>query len=205
MEICYNEFMNELREIVANNLVELRKKNRLTQSELAIKLNYSDKSISKWENSNSLPGIEILYELCNLYNVSLDYLTSAHNGEELPKENSQKRGKNKQIISLLSVSLVWILSTFLFVILNIVTGNFFWLIYIWALPISSIVLLVFNSIWGLRKYTFFIITLLVWTLILALYLTILLCLEKNLWLIFVIGVPAEIAILLWARLEKPHQ
>jgi transcriptional regulator with XRE-family HTH domain len=52
--------MRDVRQIIADNLIELRKVNKLTQLELAEKLNYSDKAISKWERGESLPDVEIL-------------------------------------------------------------------------------------------------------------------------------------------------
>ncbi|MFQ8954332.1 MAG: helix-turn-helix domain-containing protein [Oscillospiraceae bacterium] len=53
--------MEKLNFIIAKNLSELRRKNKLTQLEVAEKLNYSDKAVSKWEQGESLPGIEVLY------------------------------------------------------------------------------------------------------------------------------------------------
>ena len=65
--------MEKLNFIIAKNLSELRRKNKLTQLEVAEKLNYSDKAVSKWEQGESLPGIEVLYKLAKLYGVSMDY------------------------------------------------------------------------------------------------------------------------------------
>ena len=53
----------ELKDIVAKNLVELRKIFGFTQLEIAEKLNYSDKAISKWERGESLPDVETLKKL----------------------------------------------------------------------------------------------------------------------------------------------
>ena len=55
--------MEKLNFIIAKNLSELRRKNKLTQLEVAEKLNYSDKAVSKWEQGESLPGIEVLYKI----------------------------------------------------------------------------------------------------------------------------------------------
>ena len=55
--------MDNLNYIVSKNLSDLRKRNGLTQAELAEKLNYSDKAVSKWEKGESLPGVEVLYKL----------------------------------------------------------------------------------------------------------------------------------------------
>ena len=49
--------MEKLNFIIAKNLSELRRKNKLTQLEVAEKLNYSDKAVSKWEQGEALPGI----------------------------------------------------------------------------------------------------------------------------------------------------
>ena len=51
---------NELKKIVTENLIYYRKINKLTQLQLAEKLNYSDKAISKWERGESLPDLYIL-------------------------------------------------------------------------------------------------------------------------------------------------
>ena len=49
--------MSEVKQIIGANLTELRKKKHLTQAELASKLNYSDKAISKWEHGDAVPSI----------------------------------------------------------------------------------------------------------------------------------------------------
>ena len=66
--------MEEVKDIVAKNIHELRKKNNMTQLELAEKLNYSDKTVSKWEKGENSPDITFLVEIANIFGVSLDYL-----------------------------------------------------------------------------------------------------------------------------------
>ena len=56
--------MENIKETIAKNLVELRKSHKLTQSALAEKLNYSDKAISRWEHAETLPDIETLCKVC---------------------------------------------------------------------------------------------------------------------------------------------
>lgn len=104
--------MENLKNILAQNLVKLRKASNMTQSELAEKLSYSDKAVSKWERGESLPDIEILYEISKLYNVTIDELLS----EEV-KINHTKKLKTKMrfIISLISSLLVWLIATIVFV------------------------------------------------------------------------------------------
>ena len=59
-----------------NKYKELRKKNGLTQTELANKLNLNQTTVGKWENDNLnvLPDYQTLLELSKLYGVSTDYL-----------------------------------------------------------------------------------------------------------------------------------
>ena len=67
--------MQELKNIIAKNIQECRNACGLTQLELAEKLNYSDKAVSKWERGESLPDISVLKKMSEIFGVSLDYLT----------------------------------------------------------------------------------------------------------------------------------
>ena len=77
--------MDTLEEIVAYNLTELRKNARLTQAELAEKLNYSDKSVSKWERGEALPDLKVLTRLAELFGVSVDYFVTKDAGKQKKK------------------------------------------------------------------------------------------------------------------------
>ena len=120
--------------------------------------------------------------------------------DRLPISPVADRRRRRLIIALLSVSLVWLLATAVFVFMTFspVKGPM-WLSFIWAVPASLVVALVFNSIWGVRRQNYLYISLLMWTLLGAVYLT---CLPYNLWLLFVIGVPGQVIILLWAGMQK---
>ena len=186
--------MENLKNILAQNLVKLRKASNMTQSELAEKLSYSDKAVSKWERGESLPDIEILYEISKLYNVTIDELLS----EEV-KINHTKKLKTKMrfIISLISSLLVWLIATIVFVFLVWLNPDKErqWLVFIYAIPVSSIVVLVFNSIWGNKMLNCLIVSVLMWTIILSIFLTV----PKfdNSYLIFFIAIPVQIIILCW--------
>ena len=65
--------MEDIKNIVAKNITELRLLNNMTQMELAEKLNYSDKTISKWERAESTPDISVLVEIANLLFRSVQY------------------------------------------------------------------------------------------------------------------------------------
>lgn len=196
--------MVDLKPVIAKNIIYLRKAKNWTQTELAQKLNYSDKAVSKWEREESIPDVTVLKEIANLFDVTVDYLLEAEHTKAAPAAVPKQRRRNRLIIALLSASSVFLVATVLFVfsgLLPIPLSQPIWMIYVYALPVALVVLLVFNSIWGKRAVNFLIITLLVWGVLLAVYLSVHI---DNIWLIFVIGIPAQVIILLSARL-KPAQ
>ena len=66
----------DIKLIIANNIAKFRKEAKLTQAELAEKLNYSDKAISKWERGESLPDVIILNQIAQVFGITLDSLVS---------------------------------------------------------------------------------------------------------------------------------
>ena len=66
-----------------NRLKQLRIKKNIKQQDLAKALNVTKQSVSNWENGKRLPNIEILIQLADFYNCSLDYLV----GRELKEDN----------------------------------------------------------------------------------------------------------------------
>ena len=70
--------MDELKNIVASNLIELRVASGMTQSQLAEKINYSDKSVSKWERAEAIPDVAVLKNIAEVFGVTVDYLITTH-------------------------------------------------------------------------------------------------------------------------------
>jgi len=182
--------------IIANNLIELRKAHNFTQLDVAEKLNYTDKSVSKWELGEITPSIEVLCQIADLYGNTLEDLISEKNVLEPHRE--KKREINRAIITCLAVSIVWMLACIAFVYAKISYDTVIWPIFIWAIPVSCIVALVFNSIWGSAKIGFWIISILIWTLLAAVYLQFI---GSNWWPIFMLGIPGQIAVILWSKLK----
>ena len=196
--------MKELNSIIAKNLIDLRKRRQWTQAELAEKLNYSDKAVSKWEKGDALPDIQTLYNLAAIYEVTLNDLTSVTKIKD-SKHIDRIDRNNKIIITSLSVLTVWIVATIVFVYAQITESMNLWTLFIWAIPVSSIILLVFNGIWGKRKYAFIIISVLFWGIILSIYLQTFESSSKNIWPLFILGAPLQIATVLWSQLKRPHR
>lgn len=197
--------MEDINKVIGKNLLILRKRAKLTQVELADKFKYSDKTISKWETGESLPSIEILHELAQFYNVTLNDLVSK---EPIPNETENKKSTNKPfptklVITLLAVSAVWLCATVLFVCFNIVLDVNYGMVFFWAVPVSCIVLIVFNSIWGKNKLLFPILTVLIWTTLACIHVQLI---KYQLWVIYILGVPLQVAVTLWGALltKKPN-
>lgn len=197
--------MQELKLIIAKNIQKLRQEKGMTQLELAEKLNYSDKSVSKWERGESLPDIVVLKSVADLFEVTLDYLVEEEHKEKPVTGEMMNRNyrRNCYIITGTSIFIVALMATLIYVILAMIFPgkSYPWLCYAYAVPAALIVWLVFNSIWFNPRKNFLIVSLLVWSLLLALYLTFSM-LGFRIWPLFLIGVPAQIIIWIWSGLKK---
>lgn len=197
--------MEDLKQIIAKNISELRKEKGLTQFELAEQLHYSDKAISKWERAESLPEITVLKELADIFEVKVDYLLQQEHekNDNNFKQISKRNTRNRKLITCISIMLVWFVATLAFVNVDIIFDPSFihYMFYIYAVPASIIVWLVFNTLWFNKRLNFFIISTLIWSVLASLFLTIMLTLNFNIWLIFLIGIPGQIIVLLWAGIK----
>ena len=188
----------QLTRAVAENIAALRASRKMTQLELGEALNYSDKAISKWERAEAVPDAYVLSDMASIFDVSVDWILTKHEKSELPPRRSDHVARVRRAVTTLSFFGVWTLATLIFVTLAIVDIRE-WQVFIYTIPISLIVLIVFNSMWGRPRRNYLIITVLVWTLLLAIFLTVDLPLK---WMLFLLGIPAEIIIFLWSRLSK---
>ena len=197
--------MEDTKSIVAKNISELRLLNNMTQIELGERLNYSDKTISKWERGESSPDISVLVEIADLFGVSLDYLVRAENLDRTVKENKISQTRyNRKVIAYISESIVWFAVILAFILTSLITSEatFQWLYFVYALPVALIIKLVFNSIWFNPQNNYFIISALVWSILAAIHITFL-YFKINVALIYLLGIVAQITIILWSFLKKP--
>lgn len=184
--------MDELRKAVAANIAALRTNAKITQAELAEKLGYSDKSISKWERGESVPDVYVLKNIADIFDVTVDYILVSHQLNEKVATKKETARRNHMLISSISIIGVLLLATVAFTAVWSATQQAMWIIFIDSLPVCFIVLLVLNSLWFKKRNNLFIISLLIWSLLLGLYLTLLVAGVGNYWLVFVIGIPAQI-------------
>ena len=78
--------MNQIK--IGKFIAECRKKNNLTQMQLAEKLGITDRAVSKWETGKSLPDASIMLDLCKELNITVNDLLS---GEVVTMENYQEK------------------------------------------------------------------------------------------------------------------
>lgn len=202
---------NRVKAIVAKNLTELRKSRGLTQSELAEKLKYSDKTVSKWETGDSLPDISVLTELAALYGITLDDLVHENAAVKIAdkaEEAKAAEGRERVIILCLTVAVVFLVASLVFVYLKLRADINYWQAFLWAFPASCVVLLYLGrrsagppwiSDRSYKIYKTVILSLLCWTFLLALYFQFF---GYQLWLIFIVGIPVEVIIWLGSKLNR---
>lgn len=200
--------MQDIKPIVAKHIAQLRMAGGMTQSQLAEKLNYSDKAVSKWERGESLPDVAVLTQIADLFGVTLDYLVRGEQpaqaekpsceGEKLPSHKKH----NQSVITCMGILVVWLVAALIFIIIHMtpVNDRVEVLIFIYAVPATVIVWLVFNSVWFNRRRNFLIISLLMWSVLLTTFLT-LLAIGVNVWLVFLLGIPGQFIIFMWSKLR----
>ena len=199
--------MNDIKSIVAKNISELRQSNNMTQLELAEKINYSDKAISKWERAESSPDISVLVDIAAVFGVTVDYLVKADHTETRVKESEvTKRQYNRKPIAYIAESGAWLVAIVAFIITTLIVKGmtFQFLYFVYALPIVLIVKLVFNSIWFNPRNNYYIISVMMWSILAAVHIT---CLYfgLNVALIYLLGVAGQIGIVLWSLICKPKK
>ncbi len=190
--------MEESKKIVAENIIRLRTSLGLTQAQLGEQLNYSDKSVSKWERGESVPDVFVLKQIADMAGVTVDYLVNAHSPDEVIEPENKKAHYSRRFIALTVIAGIWALAVLLFVILWIL-GIISWIVFVGAIPISLITLLVLNSVWGNRWNNVYIISALVWSIIALVYLS---ALDQNWWQLFLLGIPAQIIIIFAFSIKK---
>ncbi len=188
--------MENLNLVIAKNICEYRKKCNLTQSELANLLNFSDKSVSKWERGESIPDINVLMKMCKIFGININDLTSEHKSYKL----TSFLKRNRILIPIISAGLVWLVATIIFVSLLLFAPNVSkkWLCFIFAIPLSSIILLIFSWIWGKRWMRLLFESIITWTTLLCICLSV----SKNVWYLMLIGIPVQVLAVLWYFMRR---
>lgn len=185
----------DYKQIIAKNLVYYRKANGITQYELAEKLNYSDKNVSKWERGESYPDIITLKNIADLYGINVnDFFRGKQNRYRL------RRFRRRFITVLLSIAAVWLVATAIYVPLMIGSNGRFensWLTFVWASVPTCLIAYIFAIIYKQRFAVLISASALIWAALACIYVTTFLyAFNEYLYLIFIIGVPIEVIAIL---------
>ena len=204
----------ELKIRVGANIARLRKSRGLTQAELAERINYSDKAVSKWERAESLPDVLTLICLAEQLGTDMNTLTGLQpaNPEpvSIPEPASvpeqppvkKKPTADRGVIQKLSSILVWVVALFLYMVLDEFGVKNLWLLFVVAIPANAIVLLSLRSAWKLYGMNRFLISVIMWGFLLVIYLLLLLTAKVNVWKILPMGLLGQAAIILWFKMFR---
>ncbi len=198
-----------LRDTLSENLIHYRKQSGRTQAELAAMLNYSDKSVSKWERGEGVPDVIVLSTLAEFYKISVSDLLTPRGAEpaasEFPEEPAAPARRTRRVRSLktrilvpvLSVGIVWLFSTFLYFLLKVIFPSLHAAlpVFTWCIPATFIVLTVFSAIWWNAPLRFVCISGIVWSVALCFYLTF--RNQPYMSLIFAVAGVMEVLVILW--------
>jgi len=189
----------ELKRVIADNLIYYRKMNNLTQAKLAELLNYSDKAVSKWERADGVPDIFILTKLAQLYHVSVNDLLT-----KKKKRRQVSFFRNRLVISLLSVGVNWLTFIVAFAILKMIEINihahwdsWLWILFIYPILASFIISLVFAKLWGKRWMRFFLVSGIVFSSGLVIFSHLMIAKVDYSWIIWTICAAVEVLVILW--------
>lgn len=210
----------ELKSRVGASIARLRRERGLTQAELAERINYSDKAVSKWERAESLPDVLTLISLAEQLDTDLNTLTGM-NAEprsetasepepapELPKPQKpakKHRTADRGVIQQLSSVLVWVVALFLYMVLDAFGVKNLWMLFVVAVPANAIVLLSLRSAWKLYGMNRILISVILWGTLLTIYLLLLVVGRVNVWRILPMGLLGQIAIILWFKMFRPEK
>ena len=189
---------------IGSNIAACRRQCNMTQAELAQKINYSDKAVSKWERGESIPDVMTLAQLAELFGVGLDALVGdsqpAVSADSLP---SLRRRVDKRVIQMLVSILVWFVALFVYVVLSSMDIPKSWIGFIYAIPANAIVLLSLRSAWRMYNRNKLLVSMIVWGSLLSFYMTMLVFTGFNIWKLFLLGLAGQAAVLLWFRMFRP--
>ena len=201
--------LSELKLISASNIIRLRTEAGMTQAELGAKLNYSDKTISKWERGEAIPDAYVLTQLAAMFGVTVDYLLSSHDAWDAPQEEAEEedtaaadQAYSTSVITALAVVSVWTACLIAFVVLWLAKGLIWWTMFAIALPVSLLVLVVLMSVFKKERYLQFAIAGFVFSLFVMLYFVIP---NYKPWQLFLISVPAVTIVFLACNSRRRPQ
>ena len=178
-----------LRKTIAENLAYCRRAYGLTQAALASTLNYSDKSVSKWERGEGLPDVSVLVMLAEYYGITVNDLVMprVEEPEDSTEQSPDAEGdkavstetasvlslRTRILVPVLSIGLLWLAATIGVFLIKVIRPNFEYshFLFLYAIPGSLIVATVFACLWWTHLLRFICVSGIIWSVAVCLYLT----------------------------------
>lgn len=194
----------DLNTILSENLAYYRKLMGLTQIQLAEELNYSDKSISKWERGEGTPDVLVLKNLANFYGITVDDFFKEEKKDI--SQNISRLPRKKMYIAILSIALAWVVAAITFFSITLsVDWEYVWLVFLYAVVVSSILGVIWSSIYHSKRWQLVTISLLIWSSAISIHLTLLLLTSLNasdLPFIYIVAATIQILFVIWFCFKK---
>jgi hypothetical protein len=143
----------------------------------------------------------VLYELAELFSVTVDYFLHSHTEEEKKPKLESAKNRLRLVITLTSCLSTYFIATVVFFILaNLYPdAEGLWRIFILPLPVISVISIIFSSIWLRGKLPLLIsVSALLWTAMLSIFIFLAGIIKA--WFLFIIAVPLQVIILFWMSL-----
>ena len=190
----------EIKLQIGANIALYRKEQGLTQAELAQRLNYTDKAVSKWERGESVPDVLTITQIAGQFGISVDELIYGPDAASRPVP--AKRRSSKRAIQILVSMLVWFVALFIYVMVDSYSQPYGWLAFFAAAPVNAIVLLSLRSAWHKYNWNLYLVSIIMWGCLVLLHVVLLVSSGVNVWRIFLLGVLGQGAIILCFRLFR---
>lgn len=213
---------DELKLKIGGNITLLRKRLGMTQAELASRLSYSDKAVSKWERGESVPDVLTLAQIAKEFDVTVNDLVYGPENlpvipeppmpEEPPKQETvasalrdainDRVRHNRKVIQGLVTILVWIVVLAIYVLMDSFNLSYTWLIFLIGVPANAITLLSMRCAWRMYSWNLPLISIIMWGCLVCMHVVTLIFSGVNIWRIYLMGALGQAAIFLWFMLVK---
>ena len=191
--------LNELKLVTASNIIKLRTSRGLTQAELGALLNYSDKTISKWERGEAIPDAFVLTQLAEIFGVNVDFILSSHDKWEKPKENEVEEVRYS-VEHIIAIAVIGVLTAFLIAFVTLwLMGIVEWRIFLFALSAAILVYMILVCVFKHGRHLQYILAAFVLSLFVLAYFF--LPIDRP-WQLFLLAVPAEVIVFLACNIRK---
>ncbi|HBM99645.1 MAG TPA: hypothetical protein DD384_00090 [Firmicutes bacterium] len=195
--------MDELASIVAENLISLRKERHLTQQELAEKIGYSDKLVSKWELGKAIPTVDKLMQLSSFYGVSLDAIVTKDGCKRITgNKQKDKNMTNKVVIMAMAATFILFVAVAVFINSLFTDSNPNWIVFLYIIPAIGLIDGVLDfRFYGKNLALWILLSIFIWGLLLSVAIHFYYYYKQNIFYILLIGIPLQIVVALFSQFK----